>query len=106
MVDFPGWNFPGTFQVFKGALYLASDYVLSPPDWEPAPDQIWRTFDGTNWEVVVADGFGNPGADGLGGFAEYKGYLYVGAESGEEGGAQIWRSRDGLTWEPVSLEGC
>lgn len=105
VIDFPGWNFPGTFQVFKGALYLASDYVYSPPEWEPAPDQIWRTFDGLNWESVVPDGFGNPGTDGLGGFAEYKGYLYVGAESGEEGGAQIWRSRDGLAWEPVSLEG-
>jgi hypothetical protein len=105
VIDFPGWNFPGTFQVFKGALYLASDYVYTPPDWEPAPDQIWRTFDGTTWEAVVPDGFGNPGTDGLGGFAEFKGYLYVGAESGEAGGAQIWRSRDGLAWESVSLEG-
>lgn len=105
VMDFPGWNYPGTFHVYKGALYVASDGVLSPPDEVPAPEQIWRTFDGLNWEMVVGNGFGNPGSDGLGAFADYKGYLYVGAESGEEGGAQIWRSKDGLAWEPVSLEG-
>jgi hypothetical protein len=105
VMDFPGWGYPGTFQVFMGALYVASDTVLSPPDEEPAPEQIWRSFDGLNWEMVVGNGFGNPGSDGLGGFADYKGYLYVGAASGEAGGAQIWRSKDGLTWQPVTLEG-
>ena len=105
--DFPGWGWPGTFQQFKGALYVASDGIYIPPDWEPAPEQIWRTFDGINWEMVVEDGFGNPGTDGLGGFADYKGYLYIGASpiEGGEGGGQIWRSQDGKNWEPVILDG-
>jgi hypothetical protein len=105
VIAFPGWGYGGTFHVFNGALYEGSDYVYTPPDWELAPEQIWRTFDGTNWEMVVGDGFGNPGSDGLGAFADYKGYLYVGAETGEAGGAQIWRSPDGLTWERINLEG-
>jgi len=111
--DFPGWGWPGTFQQFKGALYVASDGIYIPPDWEPAPEQIWRTYDGVNWEMVVGDGFGNPGSDGLGGFADYKGYLYVGATSNGddipvEGGpiwAQLWRSTDGKQWEPVAIQG-
>ena len=104
VIDFPGWNFPGSFQVFKGALYVASDWVFTP-SWEPAPDQIWRTYDGVNWEMVVGDGFGNLPIDDLGGFAEYKGYLYVGEGIDAVHGGQIWRSKDGLKWDPVIMDG-
>jgi len=117
VIDFPGWNWPGTFQQFKDALYVASDGVFTPnntdPYAEPAPEQIWRTYDGVNWEMVVGDGFGNPGTDGLGGFAEYKGYLYIGASTnaddipveGDPSWAQVWRSKDGKQWEPVTIQG-
>jgi hypothetical protein len=105
VINFPGWGYPGTFHTFKGALYVASDGIYTPPDWEEAPEQIWRTFDGMNWEMVVGDGFGNPGTDGLGAFADYKGYLYVGAGTYEGNGGQIWRSKDGLHWDPVILDG-
>jgi hypothetical protein len=104
VIDFPGWGGPGSFHVFNGALYLASDGIYTPPDWEPAPEQIWRTFDGVKWEMVVSDGFGNAGTDGLGGFADYKGFLYVGVGM-YEGSGQIWRSQNGLEWEPVILDG-
>lgn len=104
VMNFPGWDGPGSFHVFKGALYLASDGVYSPPDWNPEPEQIWRTSDGSTWEKVV-DGFGNPGSDGLGGFADYKGYLYVGVGNYEGDGGQIWRSKNGTQWEPVILDG-
>lgn len=103
--NFPGWGGPGSFHVFKGALYVASDSIYTPPYWDPAPEQIWRTFDGVNWEMVVGDGFGNPGTDGLGGFADYKGYLYVGVGNPEAGGGQVWRSKNGLEWQPVILDG-
>ena len=105
--DFPGWGWPGSFHVFKDALYVASDGVFERtlPEWTQAPEQIWRTYDGLNWEMVVGDGFGNPGTDGLGGFADYKGYLYVGVGTYEGGGGQIWRSKDGAQWEPVITNG-
>jgi hypothetical protein len=106
MMEFPGWNRPGSFHVFKDALYVASDNVISLPDWAEAPEQIWRSFDGVNWEMVVGDGFGYSPVDGLGGFADYKGYLYVGTgtidtSSGLVG--QLWRSRDGLHWKQVDI---
>lgn len=103
VLELPGWGSPGSFHVFKGALYIASDSIYTPY-WEGLPEQIWRTFDGVNWEMVVGDGFGNPASDGLGGFADYKGYLYVGASPGD-GSGQVWRSQDGLAWEPVVLDG-
>jgi hypothetical protein len=108
VMEFPGWASAGSFQVFKGALYIASDGVYEDGNfgaWNPLPEQIWRTFDGVTWEMVVADGFGNPGTDGLGGFADYKGFLYVGVGTYEGNGGQIWRSPDGLAWEPVELTG-
>ncbi len=105
--DFPGWATPGSFQTFKGALYVASDGVFMP-DWTPLPEQIWRSYDGLNWEMVV-NGFPDSHAtnDGLGGFAEYQGYLYVGVGSDavEGNGGQIWRSKDGLHWTAVILDG-
>lgn len=105
VINFPGWGGPGEFHLFKGALYVASDGVFTPPTWEFAPEQIWRTFDGVNWEMVVGDGFGNPGTDGLGGFADYKGYLYVGVGIPGGDGGQIWRSQDGVKWESVIMDG-
>ena len=108
VMEFPGWYWPGTFQVFEGALYIGSDGVYEDgtfAPWNPLPEQIWRTFDGVTWEMVVADGFGNSGSDGLGGFADYKGYLYIGVGTYEGNGGQIWRSPDGLAWEPVELTG-
>lgn len=107
VINFPGWDGPGPFHIFKGALYVVSDWVITP-DWEGAPGQIWRTFDGVNWEMVVDDGLGNPLEYNFGGLADYKGYLYVGmgalfTESGQVG--QLWRSRDGLQWEQVDISG-
>lgn len=109
VIGFPEWGGPGSFHVFKGALYVASDGIwrFSDPDWIEVPEQIWRTYDGVNWEMVVGDGFGNPGTDGLGGFADYKGYLYVGVGTYEGGGGQIWRSKTGGigSWEEVVADG-
>lgn len=106
VADFFGW-FPSSFHVFKGALYLASDGVYTSlyAGLEPLPEQIWRTFDGIHWEMVVGDGFGNPGEDGMGGFADYAGYLYVGAGTWGDYGGQIWRTKNGVQWEPVILDG-
>jgi len=105
--NFPGWGWPGSFYVFKGALYLVSDAVYTPPDYVPALEQMWRTYDGQNWEQVAKDGFGTPGAYGIGGMMAYKGYLYVGTRSDlpDVGVGQIWRSKNGSVWEPVITDG-
>lgn len=98
VADFPDMKYPGTFEIFKDWLYLISD--------SQAPSHIWRSQDGVNWEVVVADGFGNPKNDSGGAFETFNGYLYVGIGSFQEGGiGQVWRSKDGKTWEPVVQDG-
>ncbi len=108
VADFPDWGSPGSFQTFKGGLYVASDgiYVYDADNdiWNQLSDQIWRSFDGLTWEKV-ADGFGNAGVTTLGGMLDYKGYLYAGAGYYTGTGSQIWRSQDGLQWEPVMMDG-
>ncbi len=108
VINFPGWAYPGPLHVFNGALYVVSDGVITPstgPGYIVEPEQIWRTFDGVNWKEVVGDGFGiTPSGEGLGGFAEYQGNLYVGAPDVKNGG-QIWRSHDGKHWKPVVQNG-
>ncbi len=102
---FPGMNFPGTFEVFKDWLYMISD-VYQEVSGTNSPSQIWRSQDGENWKMVIADGFGNPKNDSGGAFETFDGYLYAGIGSFQEGGiGQIWRTKDGVTWEPVVEDG-
>ena len=117
VANFPDWGGPGSFQTFKGGLYIASDGIsvidpTNPDNWIQQPDQIWRTFDGVNWQMVV-DGFDKPDISSMGGMLDYKGYLYAGVgyygnldpDNPTSGGGQIWRSKDGLQWDPVMMGG-
>ena len=102
----PRWGSPGSFHVFKGALYMDSDgrYDIDQ-DWNyiPLNEQVIRSFDGVTWETVF-DGAdqGIDVNDTIGGFADYKGYLYVG-NGVNPGEGQIWRTQDGLQWEMLDL---
>jgi hypothetical protein len=84
------------FADFKGALYVASDW------YDPA--QIYRSFDGKNWEPVTLDGFGDPTNVISDNFGERGGYLYVSLASFENPG-DIWRTQDGISWEAVTTDG-
>eukprot|EP01083_Nonionella_stella_P017175 48022_1 len=70
--------------------------IISPPI---AGFQLWRTMDGTNWEIVdlpqipglvAQGGFGNPFSISGRGLTEYQKYLYIGVEN-RRTGAQMWR---------------
>lgn len=72
--------------------------------------EVWRTFDGDNWEVVVGEGSlypngfdAGPENDSGRGMAIFesqgKEWLYLGTR-GNNGG-EIWRTADGVTWEKV-----
>jgi hypothetical protein len=54
--------------------------------------QIWRT-DGTNWEQVVADGFGDAGNQAVSVLVVFSDMLYAAAIN--NGGLQLWRSPSG-----------
>jgi hypothetical protein len=105
--------------VFKGSLYAALE-----TDWFH-PVSIWRTNDGSTWEVVKNDGFGYPDPlpaesfmlNSPGSFAILKGYLYLGIAAVDlaavdwehpeinSSPAQIWRTKDGVNWEQVMKDG-
>jgi hypothetical protein len=101
-VLFPGWNDIASFATFKGALYVSSLFV--PGEEELLPAQVYRSFDGVNWEPVVMDGFGDPANIVTWSFGQKDSYLYVGPGS-YEGGGDIWRTKDGANWEPVTTDG-
>jgi hypothetical protein len=81
---------------FDGGLYAAIES-------EEGPAQIWRSY-GSNWEIVVNDGFGDATTLLTGGLAEFGGYLYVGAGN-TANGAQLWRTNDGAIWEQAITPG-
>jgi uncharacterized protein (TIGR03437 family) len=66
--------------------------------------EVWRSYDGETWEIVVGRGammtrgFGsgrkNSSARGM---SLFKGRLYVGLESNN--GGELWRTADGVNWE-------
>jgi hypothetical protein len=73
--------------VFGGKLYASTGL-------DGATGQLWRSANGTTWEQVGGDGFGDPDNGSLGAMAIYGNMLYVGTGNGNAG-AQIWRSSSG-----------
>ena len=88
------------FAVYKGGLYAA----IEPASGFGGPIQVWRSTNGSNWEAVTLDGFGDALNESTGGFAQFRGYLYLGTRN-ETTGGQIWRTRDGLSWDSVVDDG-
>src|SRR5688500_7282917 len=82
------------FAVYNGALYAA----IEPSDASSSPIQVWRSTNGSDWVAVTLDGFGDALNVSTGGFAQFRGYLYLGTRN-ETTGGQIWRTQDGLNWE-------
>ena len=69
--------------------------------------EVWRSFDGTNWEIVVGrgasigPGFGHGAANESGrGLVALGDYLYIGVMRVQ--GGQIWRTANGTDWEHVT----
>jgi hypothetical protein len=65
--------------------------------------EVFRTNDGTNWEIVVGNttniknGFGNKRNVYAWSMCVYNDYLYLGTAEGGE----LWKTKDGTTWKPV-----
>lgn len=99
---FSDWNGIAAFAIYKSALYVSSDFVLTK-DGEERPAQIMRSFDGKSWEKVTMDGFGDSNNLTTWSFGRLGAYLYIGMGNWE--GGEIWRTRNGLDWEPVTTDG-
>jgi sugar lactone lactonase YvrE len=87
------------FAVYRGALYAAVESSKGE-----GTVQVWRSTNGSAWDTVVADGFGDPNNYSTGGFAQYGGYLYLGTQN-DVSGAQLWRTADGTAWTKVVGDG-
>jgi hypothetical protein len=85
--------------VFDGQLYASVG-------WDDSTGQLWRSADGTTWEQVVGDAFGDSDNFAVTTMAVYGNMLYVGTGNSNTG-AQIWRSSSGdiSTWENVVMGG-
>jgi hypothetical protein len=83
---------------FKGQLYATVEATAG------TGAQVWRSSNGTDWTLVVANGFGDANNFQTGSSVVYRGQLYVTTRN-DLTGAQLWRSSDGVTWEQVVGDG-
>jgi hypothetical protein len=85
------------FGVLKGKLYVGG----TNPGKTLNNAELWRSADGSTWETITADGFGDITNNNVYAFAEYWGMVY--AATANTLGAQVWRSRNGDrgTWQKV-----
>ena len=73
--------------VFKGEIYAGTG-------WGNAQGQLWRSPNGTDWQMVTGDGFGNPDNTGITTFMIYEDALYA-AGGDDVDGLEVWRSDTG-----------
>ena len=104
--------------VFKGEIYVMGGSFNDDPAIIGGPPErvyfndVWKSSDGINWEMVTAEA---PWAKRAGGIAVVKGgYLYM--VGGEDGFIcipglrcppyynDVWRTMDGANWELVTAE--
>jgi hypothetical protein len=90
--------------VYKGYLYAGTFETW--PDVGITGDRLFRCqkCDGSDWEQVVFDGFGNPNTGYESALAVYRGQLYFVVGNPVEG-LQVWRTKNGLDWEQVAWNG-
>jgi hypothetical protein len=76
--------------VFNGNIYAGTA-------WAGVPGQVWRSPNGTTWNLLVNNGFGNPNNVGVAPFGTFKGFIYAGTifDSNGTNGLEIWRSATG-----------
>ena len=80
-------------------------YVGTGTDGEsPHGCEVWRSSEGTTWNQVNTDGFGDSNGYGAKSMAVFNGYLYVGTRN-PTGGCKVWRSSDGTSWGQVNTDG-
>ena len=92
-----------SFAVYDDYLYIgfAND---STDTYEGTGTQIWRSVDGTSWDQVVGDGFGDATNGGSDTLVVFGPCLYSGTYN-RESGTQLRRTTDGVHWTKVASDG-
>ena len=99
-----GANNPIVFDmfVFQNQLYAGTGNWTNTT----TAGQIWRSANGTDWNLVAADGLDDPNNLGFTTFTSFNGMIYAAALNGAAG-AEIWRSNTGSDgdWQQVVSDG-
>jgi hypothetical protein len=90
-------------------MTVFNSYLYAGTAWGGFAGQVWRSPNGTTWDLVVNNGFGNPNNVGVAPFGTYKGYIYAGTifDPNVTNGLEIWRSATGSPgeWQSVVTGG-
>jgi len=91
-----------SFETFSGYSY-AGTYNWNSATQTSTGGEVWRSNDGTTWNQVNADGFGDANNHGVPALAAFNGYLYASTIHLSGAGSQIWRCQvcDGSDWVKV-----
>lgn len=95
---------------FKGMIYIGTISEAKDSGPHSSRTEIWRTSDGSTWQQVAGDGFGDILNTSSLSMVKFKGALYVSTwRGGTEGlpstGTEVWRSKDGEEWRQVNEDG-
>jgi len=87
--------------VFGQALYAGTVTLYSPPLGATTQHltgaQLWKTADGTAWQAVTLNGFGDQHITAIESFAEFNGALYVGINKASVDGPEGLDPPEGCT---------
>jgi PKD repeat protein len=94
-----------SFAVFNDYLYAGID------NWNftarsSTGAQAWRcqVCDGSDWQQVMGNGFGNPRTHGMSALEVFDNHLYF-VVANSTTGMEVWRTVDGTNWEQVGFAG-
>lgn len=91
----------GALEALNGYLYASTGH------WsDTGGSQIWRcqACDGSDWQKVMDNGFGNPESRGTGALEVLDGKLYCVVDNYVTG-LEVWRTANGANWEQVGIPG-
>ncbi len=92
-------NIASNLFVFNKTLYAGTVTLYSPPlgatDRFLTGAQLWKTTDGTTWQPVTLNGFGDTHITSIECFAEFNGTLYVGVNKGSVDGPEGLNPHEG-----------
>ena len=85
---------------FEGYLYAGTGHKSG------AGAQVWRcqVCDGSDWQQVVDNGFGNSDTRSTPALEVFDGSLYV-IVGNQETGLEVWRTQNGVDWQQVGFAG-
>jgi len=87
----------GGFAVYGAYLYIGTRNAATGA-------QLWRSNNGTTWNPVMTDGFGDINNDKLESLFVFDGTLYAGLNNAFTG-LEVWQSSNGTTWNQVNPDG-